>query len=140
MFAVEAYITEDNLTSDKTIGNCARENDGWIRLELLSRCNKLSQYSYDTILHALYVAPSNIIQLSTFDPRCIRRRCPSVTKDSIQDNRANISTDLPYNFSNKQTDQHNFIKGKSFSTRLSNHSSRVSFNTNTSSPNDDPGK
>jgi len=59
----------------------------------------------------------------------------------------------------KQEDQHSFIKGKrietmntyylnemifcigkSFSTRLSNHSPRVSFNTNISLTNDNPGK
>jgi hypothetical protein len=59
----------------------------------------------------------------------------------------------------KQEDQHSFIKGKrietmniyylnemiffigkSFSTRLSNHSPRVSFNTNISLTNENPGK
>ncbi|CAF3625718.1 unnamed protein product [Rotaria sp. Silwood1] len=93
---IEAYITDDNLNNDYIIANCVHENDGWIRLELLSRCNKLSSYNYDTILQALNSKHSNIIELSSFTPRCIRRRCQPLTGDSIQDNRTVIVTGLPY--------------------------------------------
>jgi len=95
-FVVEAYITEDNLKTDHILARCVRENDGWIRLELLSRCNKLSCYNYDRILHALYSKGSNVIELSSFEPRCIRRRCQPLTGDSIQNNRTVIVTGLPH--------------------------------------------
>ncbi|CAF0999056.1 unnamed protein product [Rotaria sordida] len=215
---IEAYITDDNLNNDYIIANCICENDGWIRLELLSRCNRLSSYNYDTILQALHSKYSNIIELSSFTPRCIRRRCQPLTGDSIQDNRTVVVTGLPYDvrheelieffnhfypvkeikmfsLSNrfngtihiifkesqdalkfvqqsklmpilyvnnnlsqlskgytivckmlidddinnnfiKQNHQQNFLKGKSFSTRLANLPSRISFNTNISSAND----
>jgi RNA recognition motif-containing protein len=84
-FVVEAYITEGNLKTDYTLANCARENNGWIRLELLNRCTKLSCYNYDTILRALCSKQSNLIELSSFEPRCIRRRCQPLTEHSIQD-------------------------------------------------------
>ena len=85
MFIVEAYITEDNLRADSVLNKYARENDGWIRLELLSRCSKLSCYNYDTILAALQTKQSNLIELSSFEPRCIRRRrCQPLTEHSIQ--------------------------------------------------------
>ncbi|UJR13996.1 hypothetical protein I4U23_000996 [Adineta vaga] len=71
---IEAYLTEANLRNDQILVNCARENHGWIRLELLSRYKTLSSYSYDKILHALQNTQSNEIELSTFEPRCIRRR------------------------------------------------------------------
>ncbi|CAF3105353.1 unnamed protein product [Rotaria sp. Silwood2] len=217
---IESYITDANLNNDYIIANCVRENDGWIRLELLSRCNKLSSYNYDTILQALHSKYSNIIELSSFTPRCIRHRCQPLTGDSIQDNRTVIVTGLPYDarheelieffnhfypvkeikmfsLSNRfngiihlifkqsqdalefvqrskltrilyvrdnsqqlsngydiackmltdnvnkdfieQNNQQNFIKGRPFSTRLANLSSRVSFNTNISLTNDNPG-
>ncbi len=85
MFIVEAYITEDNLRTDSILDKHARENDGWIRLELLKRCSKLSVYNYDTILNALRTKQSNLIELSSFEPRCIRRRCQPLTEHSIQD-------------------------------------------------------
>ncbi|CAF4571499.1 unnamed protein product, partial [Rotaria sp. Silwood2] len=212
-------MTDANLNNDYIIANCVRENDGWIRLELLSRCNKLSSYNYDTILQALHSKYSNIIELSSFTPRCIRHRCQPLTGDSIQDNRTVIVTGLPYDarheelieffnhfypvkeikmfsLSNRfngiihlifkqsqdalefvqrskltrilyvrdnsqqlsngydiackmltdnvnkdfieQNNQQNFIKGRPFSTRLANLSSRVSFNTNISLTNDNP--
>jgi hypothetical protein len=106
LFVVEAYITEDNLKTDNTLANYARDNDGWIRLELLSRCNKLSKYNYDIILHALHFAQSNNVELSPFEPRCIRHRRQSIRKDSIQDNRKTIDGSKDLN------NQHSFIKGK----------------------------
>ncbi|CAF1144863.1 unnamed protein product [Adineta steineri] len=211
---IETYINEDNLKNDPVLANYANKNNGWIRLELLTRCHKLSCYSYDKILKALHSKQSNTIELSSFEPRCIRRRYQILIDDSIQDNRTVIVTGLPRNikceelieffnrfypiqeikmFSStnkfngkihvifnklsdalafvqrstlssiiyvnddvlqtcngytltckllndeinkdliKQNDQHSFIKGKSFSTRLTTHSSRVSFNKNTSS-------
>jgi len=194
-FVVEAYITEDNLKTDYTLANYAHENNGWIRLELLSRCKKLSKYNYDTILYALSSKKSNIIELSSFEPRCIRR-CQPLTRDSIQNTQTVVITGLPddvryeelieffnrfypvkdiikipslsnrltgkihvifnksedalafvhqskltsiiyvndnsYTIVCKLLNEKDFIKEKSFSNRLTNHSSRVSFNTNIS--------
>lgn len=93
---VEAYITPDNLNADNILANCVQENDGWIRLELLSRCNKLSSYNYDKILKALSSIKSNQIELSSFEPRCIRLRCQLSTGENIQGSRTVVVTGLPY--------------------------------------------
>ncbi|CAF3650282.1 unnamed protein product [Rotaria socialis] len=211
---IETYIIDDNLNNDYTVTKYANENEGWIRIELLSRSNRLSCYNYDTIVSVLSSKQSNLVELSSFQPRCIRRRCQPLTGDSIQDNRmVVVVSGLPYdarhgelieffnrfhpvkeikmfslsnrfngtihlifeatqdaisfvsqsklipiiyvtNNLHKLYDGHtlvcnilndevnngdikkniplNFIKGKSFSTRLGNRSSHVEFNTNIS--------
>ena len=84
-FVVEAYST------DSTFANYERENDGWIRLELLRQYSKLSSYNYETILNALTSKPSNLIELSSFQPRCIRRRrCQPFSGDRAQDDGGNV--------------------------------------------------
>ncbi|CAF1417535.1 unnamed protein product [Rotaria magnacalcarata] len=95
---IETYIIDDNLNNDYTVTKYANENEGWIRIELLSRSNRLSCYNYDTIVSALSSKQSNLVELSSFQPRCIRRRCQPLTGDSIQDNRTVVVvvSGLPY--------------------------------------------
>jgi hypothetical protein len=95
LIIVEAYITDDNLKSDYNLSKYTSENDGWIPLKFLSFCNQFSIYNYDTILHALHSKRSNIIELSSFEPQCIRRRCQSLKEDSIQNNQTVIINGLP---------------------------------------------
>ncbi|CAF4927700.1 unnamed protein product, partial [Rotaria magnacalcarata] len=94
----ETYIIDDNLNNDYTVTKYANENEGWLRIELLSRSNRLSCYNYDTIVSALSSKQSNLVELSSFQPRCIRRRCQPLTGDSIQDNRTVVVvvSGLPY--------------------------------------------
>ncbi|CAM4747020.1 unnamed protein product [Rotaria magnacalcarata] len=95
---IETYIIDDNLNNDYTVTKYANENEGWLRIELLSRSNRLSCYNYDTIVSALSSKQSNLVELSSFQPRCIRRRCQPLTGDSIQDNRTVVVvvSGLPY--------------------------------------------
>lgn len=88
-------MTGDSLNNDHVIARHIRENDGWMRLELLSHCNKVSYYGYDTILAALTSNHSNKIELSPFEPRCIRRRSQTLIRDGIQDNQTIIVMGLP---------------------------------------------
>ncbi|CAF1522899.1 unnamed protein product [Adineta ricciae] len=72
---IESYLSETNLTNNQHLLTCARKNGGWIRLELFRGCQTLSSYSYDKILRALETTRSNQLELSAFEPRCVRRRC-----------------------------------------------------------------
>lgn len=99
LFLVETYLTNDNLP---ILTNFARANAGWIRLELLSNCKSLSIYNYEQILHALCSKSSDIIELSLFEPRCVRRRSQPLTEESIQNTRTVIVTGLPMDLSTDQ--------------------------------------
>lgn len=61
---------------------------------MLNNCKTLSVYNYETILHALYSKASNIIELSAFEPRCVRRR-QSCAEASSQDTQTVVVTGLP---------------------------------------------
>ncbi|CAF0972743.1 unnamed protein product [Adineta ricciae] len=171
---IESYLAETNLTNDQHLLACARKNDGWIRLELFRGCRTLSSYSYDKILRALETKRSSQLELSTFEPRCVRYRCETCPNGNsrtviihglprdvryddlieffnrfypidevIFTNPAHASAfvhrsmvlsiiyDQDYQLSCELSGDNNdgrkdFMKGKSFSTRLSNQSSQSS--------------
>ena len=65
----------------------------------------MSIYNYEQILRALCSKSSDIIELSLFEPRCVRRRyhrSQPLTEESIQDTRTVIVTGLPMDLSTDQ--------------------------------------
>lgn len=84
-------------------------------------------YTYEQILHGLCSKSSNVIELSLFEPRCIRRRrSQPLTEESIPNTRTVIVIGLPMDVSENQLGEffarfypiENLEKHPSFSQRF----------------------